>query len=74
MEGENSMENLTEKETEALHYVKLGYTNRQIAEAMSVSYHTAKAHVSSILRKLGVKNRLCAVLKANEIEDLRGSE
>jgi DNA-binding NarL/FixJ family response regulator len=34
-----------------------GRTNRQIAEALFISYKTASVHVSNILAKLGVANR-----------------
>lgn len=55
---------LTERETEVLKYIILGYTNKQIAETLVITKFTAKAHVSSILHKTGVKNRLDLALFA----------
>jgi DNA-binding NarL/FixJ family response regulator len=58
---------LTERETEALRLMVAGYSNREIADAMRVSEGTVKNHVSSILSKLGVRDRTRAVLKALEL-------
>ena len=40
-----------------------GYSNREVGRALAVSEGTVKNHVSSILGKLGVKDRTRAVLK-----------
>lgn len=53
----------TNREKEVLQLICLGYTNAQIAEALNISFYTAKAHVSAILQKMGVKRRLLAALK-----------
>jgi DNA-binding NarL/FixJ family response regulator len=42
--------------------------NKQIAYELSVSEATVKAHVSAILRKLGVESRTQAVIAAAKIE------
>ena len=55
---------LTTREREVLKQVMMGLTNRQIAENLTVTHHTVKAHVASILRKLDSKNRLEASLIA----------
>lgn len=55
---------LTPRENEVLELLKLGLTNKEIAETINVSSHTAKAHVASILRKLHAKNRLLAAMKS----------
>jgi DNA-binding NarL/FixJ family response regulator len=44
-----------------------GYSNREIADALGTSEGTVKNHVSSILSKLGVRDRIRAVLKALEL-------
>ncbi|MEJ9362042.1 LuxR C-terminal-related transcriptional regulator [Bacillus thuringiensis] len=41
-----------------------GYSNQQLTETFELSDKTIKNHVSSILKKLEVKDRLNAVLKA----------
>ncbi len=58
---------LTERETEVLRLMVAGYSNREIAGAVGVSEGTVKNHVSSILSKLGVRDRTRAVLKALEL-------
>ena len=57
---------LTERETHVLRLVAGGYSNREIATALQVSEGTVKNHVSSILAKLGVRDRTRAVLKGLE--------
>jgi NarL family two-component system response regulator LiaR len=59
-----SPEELTERETEALRRVARGQANKEIARALFVEETTIKAHVSAILRKLGVKSRTQAALHA----------
>ena len=52
---------LTEREMEVLHLVVQGNSNQQIAEALVISIATVKAHISSILSKLGVSSRAEAI-------------
>lgn len=48
---------LSERETVVANHIGQGYTNREIARAMFISEGTVKNHVSSILRKLGLRDR-----------------
>lgn len=57
---------LTNREQDVLALMVEGLTNPQIAERLMVSRATIKTHVSKILAKLGVTNRLEAVSKALE--------
>ncbi len=59
-----SLESLTGRETEVLTLLARGRANKQIAAALYVSEKTVKAHVSSILMKLGVQSRTQAALHA----------
>lgn len=58
---------LTERETEILRLMAGGYSNKEIANSLSVAEGTVKNHVSNILSKLGVRDRTRAVLKALEL-------
>ncbi|AMN12790.1 LuxR family transcriptional regulator [Alteromonas macleodii] len=60
-------EPLTEKEVEILHLIAAGYSNKEIADAMFKSTGTIKNQVSSVMAKLGVRDRTRAVLKALEL-------
>ncbi len=55
---------LTSREREVLALLVKGLNNNEIADRLSVSHATAKAHVSNILSKLGVSNRAEAVAMA----------
>jgi DNA-binding NarL/FixJ family response regulator len=58
---------LTRREVEILRLMAGGYSNREIAEALGTAEGTVKNHASSILSKLGVRDRTRAVLKALEL-------
>ena len=55
---------LTPRETEVLRMMAGGFSNREIGKACFVAEGTVKNHVSSILTKLGVRDRTRAVLRA----------
>ncbi len=55
---------LTSREREVLAELAKGRSNREIARALTVSEKTVKAHVSSVLAKLGVQDRTQAALLA----------
>jgi DNA-binding NarL/FixJ family response regulator len=53
---------LTDRETEVLALVAAGFNNGEIGTALGTAEGTVKNHVASILSKLGVRDRLRAVL------------
>jgi len=55
---------LTPREREVLELVASGRSNRSIAEALGISDHTVKFHVSALLEKLGADTRADAVARA----------
>ena len=66
------IERLTDREIEVVRLMSGGYSNKEIAHALRTAEGTIKNHVSSILAKLGVRDRTRAVLKALEAGLLHG--
>ncbi len=56
--------NLTQREYEVLKLVVEGLSNNEIAQELTISEHTAKAHVCNIIQKLVVDDRTQAAVKA----------
>ncbi len=56
--GPEQAYNLTKRELEVISLVTLGNTNREIAEALSISEETVKRHLANIFDKVGMSSRV----------------
>lgn len=66
VEDGNLLESLSSRELEILQEVKLGHSNREIAEYLHLSEGTVKNYVTTLLSKLGVRDRTQAALWAQQ--------
>ncbi len=63
-DGAAVMPSLTTRESEVLKQLAFGLSNKEIAQALGISYETVKEHVQHVLRKLGVADRTQAAVWA----------
>lgn len=61
------IEPLTPREAQVLQLIARGLANKAIAQELSISDHTVKFHVNSILAKLGAQSRTDAVVRATRL-------
>ena len=59
-----SLQGLTPRELVILRLISRGESNKKIARELSISEHTVRAHVRTIMRKLEVANRVQAATLA----------
>jgi two-component system response regulator NreC len=60
------METPTPREVDVLRYIAQGYTNRQTAEALSISVRTVESHRANLMDKLHLRSRVELVRYARE--------
>ena len=59
---------LSDRELEVLRLFAQGLTNQEVADRLIISLGTVKAHSSNIYRKLDVRNRAEAIVRAGELK------
>ncbi len=67
VKGSPLIDPLTDRELDVLHLIGQGLSNPAIAEQLVISVGTVKAHTNRIYGKLGVTNRVEAVIKTQEL-------
>lgn len=72
--GQALPEPLSERELQVLQSLARGVSNQDIAQELVIALDTVKRHVRHILSKLGVQNRLQAVIQAQELHLLDKEE
>ena len=60
-------EPLSERESEVLHCLAAGASNREISQRLYITENTVKRHVYNIFSKLNVRNRTQAALQAQKL-------
>ncbi len=59
--GTSLIEALTDGERKLMYFLAAGFSNRQLADRLSVSVNTIKWHLKNIFEKLGIQNRVQAI-------------
>jgi DNA-binding NarL/FixJ family response regulator len=67
----SALDALTRRERQVLEYAAAGASNREIGQQLYLAEKTVKHHMTSIMRKLGVRNRMEAALLARHDEGRR---
>ena len=65
--GVPRLNELSSRELMVAELVAQGASNREIAEALKITERTVKAHISAILKKLGLRDRVQLALRVNNI-------
>ncbi|MFD9906953.1 response regulator transcription factor [Streptomyces sp. NPDC059063] len=69
--GDGPLRRLTDRETEVFRLLTRGFSNAEISGELALSESTVKFHIQKIMEKLGLRNRVHAVIFAYEKELIR---
>jgi LuxR family transcriptional regulator, maltose regulon positive regulatory protein len=64
---------LSERELEIVKWMAEGHKNREIADMAFISVNTVKTHAQNLFKKLGVKSRLQAIMRAQQLNLVKKS-
>lgn len=64
--GASPLDQLTERETEVFRLLTRGLSNAEISAELTLSQSTVKSHIQKVMEKLGLRNRVHAVIFAYE--------
>ena len=64
--GTGTSEGLSKRESEVLALVAKGYANKEVAEALGLSFETVRSYLKTIYSKLHVRSRTEAAMKFRE--------
>lgn len=67
------LEQLTDREIEVFRLMTRGYSNAEISAELTLSQSTVKSHIHKVMEKLGLRNRVHAVIFAYENNIIRAS-
>ncbi|MGP3925207.1 LuxR C-terminal-related transcriptional regulator [Streptomyces sp. 8N616] len=71
--GDSPLEQLTEREIEVFRLMTRGYSNAEISAELTLSQSTVKSHIQKVMEKLGIRNRVHAVIFAYEKNIIRAA-
>jgi DNA-binding CsgD family transcriptional regulator len=60
---------ITPRQRQLLEHLRLGHTNAQIAHRLHISEGTVRTHLQHVYTRLGVTNRVAAVIRAEQLDD-----
>lgn len=62
-ESADEMPDISDRELQVAKHVSAGLTNKEIADAMSITVRTVKAHLTSIFNKTGLRDRVAVAIR-----------
>jgi two-component system, NarL family, nitrate/nitrite response regulator NarL len=72
-DADEDLDDLTTRESEVVAFLKRGMSNKEIARAFNCTERTVKHHMTNIMQKLNVRNRVQAAVKFLQPEGQNGA-